>query len=207
MHAGMLRLYCSAATPDFIHASTSLILNFHSLPIFAAGMPLLSIQASTVSRLTPRYSQISFMEHQRSMQASIDKPSLSGKYILSQTSYYEVCLKSTIFEGLCGIKKFIFDFNVLATNEVVSTVPCPQVQRYPCPRSAKPAVILAHPRRQSLRPFFCRSKRDINRIALPVSPVSRAGRYNTLHLASKVVCQKGGAGPLWKPPVLSACWP
>ena len=73
---------------------------------------------------------------------------------------------------------------------------------YPCPRSAKPAVILAHPRRQSLRPFFCRSKQDINRIARPASPVSRAGRYNTLHLASKVVCQRGGIGPLWKPPVL-----
>ena len=51
-------------------------------------------------------------------------------------------------------------------------------------------------------PFFCRSKQDINRIARPASPVSHAGRYNTLHLASKVVCQKGGAGPLWKPPVL-----
>ena len=73
---------------------------------------------------------------------------------------------------------------------------------YPCPRSAKPAVILAHPRRQSLLPFFCRSKQDINRIARPASPVSRAGRYNTLHLASKVVCQRGGIGPLWKPPVL-----
>ena len=53
-------------------------------------------------------------------------------------------------------------------------------------------------------PFFCRSKQDINRIARPASPVSHAGRYNTLHLASKVVCQKGGTGPLWKPPVLSA---
>ena len=73
-------------------------------------------------------------------------------------------------------------------------------EAYPCPRSAKPAVILAHPRRQSLRPFFCRSKQDINRIARPASPVSRAGRYNTLHLASKVVCQRGGIGPLWKPP-------
>ena len=29
--------YFSAATPDFIHASTSLILNFHSLPIFVGG--------------------------------------------------------------------------------------------------------------------------------------------------------------------------
>lgn len=51
-------------------------------------------------------------------------------------------------------------------------------------------------------PFFCRSKQDINRIARPASPVSHAGRYNTLHLASKVVCQRGGTGPLWKPPVL-----
>ena len=51
-------------------------------------------------------------------------------------------------------------------------------------------------------PFFCRSKQDINRIARPASPVSHAGRYNTLHLASKVVCQRGGIGPLWKPPVL-----
>ena len=68
-------------------------------------------------------------------------------------------------------------------------------EAYPCPRSAKPAVILAHSRRQSLRPFFCRSKQDINRIARPASPVSHAGRYNTLHLASKVVCQRGGIGP------------
>ena len=29
----------------------------------------------------------------------------------------------------------------------------------------------------------------------PVSPVSRASRYNTLHLASKVVCQRGGISP------------
>lgn len=39
----------------------------------------------------------------------------------------------------------------------------------------------------------------------PASPVSRASRYNTLHLASKAVCQRGGHAPLWKPPVLSAC--
>ena len=80
-------------------------------------------------------------------------------------------------------------------------------EAYPCPRSAKPAVILAHSRRQSLRPFFCRSKQDINRIARPASPVSHAGRYNTLHLASKVVCQRGPVSPLWKPPVLPVCWP
>lgn len=63
--------YFSAATPDFIQASTSLILNFQSLPIFMAGISLFSIQARTVSRLTPRYSQISFMEYQRSTSKSI----------------------------------------------------------------------------------------------------------------------------------------
>lgn len=66
--------YLSAAAPDFIQVSTSLILNFHSLPIFVAGISLLAIQASTVSRLTPRYSQISFIEYQRSMLESILKP-------------------------------------------------------------------------------------------------------------------------------------
>ena len=69
----MLR-YFSAATPDFIQASTSLILNFHSLPIFVAGISLFSIHAKTVSRLTPRYSQISFIEHQRSTFKSIFRP-------------------------------------------------------------------------------------------------------------------------------------
>jgi hypothetical protein len=35
--------YFSAATPDFIKVSTSLILNFYNLPIFVAGIALLSI--------------------------------------------------------------------------------------------------------------------------------------------------------------------
>ena len=52
--------------PDFIQASTSLTLNFHSLPIFAAGILRRSIQSRTVSRLTPKYSIISFIEYQRS---------------------------------------------------------------------------------------------------------------------------------------------
>ena len=33
----------------------------------------------------------------------------------------------------------------------------------------------------------------------PASPVSCASRYNTLHLASKVVCQRGPAAPLETP--------
>ena len=40
----------------------------------------------------------------------------------------------------------------------------------------------------------------------PVSPVSRASRYNTLHLASKVVCQRGHKPPLETPGFVSA-WP
>ena len=63
------------------------------------------------------------------------------------------------------------------------------------------------PRPHPLRPFPCRSKRDTNCVALPASPVSRAGRYNTLHLASKVMCQRGPVSPFWKPPVLPVCWP
>jgi len=63
------------------------------------------------------------------------------------------------------------------------------------------------PRPHPLRPFPCQSKRDTNCVALPASPVSRAGRYNTLHLASKVMCQRGPVSPFWKPPVLPVCWP
>ena len=37
----------------------------------------------------------------------------------------------------------------------------------------------------------------------PASPASRASRYNTLHLASKVVCQRV---PLWKPGFVGV-WP
>ena len=48
--------------------------------IFAAGIFLFSIQASTVSRLTPRYSQISFIEYQRSMVGSMEVSSLSGGF-------------------------------------------------------------------------------------------------------------------------------
>ena len=40
------------------------------------------------------------------------------------------------------------------------------------------------------RPFSCRCKRGA-KATHPASPVSRASRYNTLHLASKVVCQGG----------------
>ena len=74
------RLKAEGATPDFIQASTSLTLNFQRRPIFAAGILLFSIQASTVSRLTPRYSQISFIEYQRSMVGSIKMSSLSGGF-------------------------------------------------------------------------------------------------------------------------------
>ena len=34
----------------------------------------------------------------------------------------------------------------------------------------------------------------------PVSPVSHASRYNTLHFASQSRVPNGGFAPLWKPP-------
>ena len=40
----------------------------------------------------------------------------------------------------------------------------------------------------------------------PVSPVSRASRYNTLHLASKVVCQRVHKPPLETPDFVGV-WP
>lgn len=92
--------YLSAATPDFIHASTSLILNFHSLPILAAGISLRSIQSRTVSRLTPKYSIISFIEYQRSRLLSIVKPSVFTKiqyYNIYYTTFFEIS------QGLIGV--------------------------------------------------------------------------------------------------------
>lgn len=98
--------YFSAATPDFIQASTSLILNFHSLPIFVAGISLLSIQASTVSRLTPRYSQISFMEYQRSIFESIFSPHFQVDIKIHNKVYHKISRISMIFADLCRIKSF-----------------------------------------------------------------------------------------------------
>ena len=47
-----------------------------------------------------------------------------------------------------------------------------------------------------IQPVFLRSKRA-HKVLHPVSPVSHASRYNTLHFASKVVCQ--GASPFGNP--------
>lgn len=52
---------------------------------------------------------------------------------------------------------------------------------------------------------FPASASGVQTASHPAFPVSRASRYNTLHLASKVVCQRGDQAPLWKPLVLSAC--
>ena len=41
----------------------------------------------------------------------------------------------------------------------------------------------------------------------PVSPVTRDSRYNTLHLASKVVCQRGGIAPPLETPGFVSEWP
>lgn len=92
--------YLSAAIPDFIQASISLTLNFQRRPIFAAGIFLLSIQSSTVSRLTPRYSHISFIEYQRSMLESIRFSSLSDSYNNTSLVYHTECLKAMIIADL-----------------------------------------------------------------------------------------------------------
>ena len=65
-----------ASLSDDNHASISLILNFQRRPIFVAGIFRFSIQLRTVSRLTPRYSVISRIEYQRSIEDSIRFSSL-----------------------------------------------------------------------------------------------------------------------------------
>ena len=73
---------------------------------------------------------------------------------------------------------------------------------YTCRRSPKTDRLFVRSRSQKPRPFSCRCKRGA-KAPHPASPVSRASRYNTLHLASKVVCQRGENSPLWKPPPTS----
>ena len=71
---------------------------------FAAGIFLFSIQSSTVSRLTPRYSQISFVEYQRSMLESIRFSSLSDSCNYTNLAYHTERLKAMIIAGftLCN---------------------------------------------------------------------------------------------------------
>lgn len=69
---------------------------------------------------------------------------------------------------------------------------------YTCRRSPKTDRLFVRSRSQNPRPFSCRGKRGA-KAPHPASPGSRASRYNTLHLASKVVCQRGPAAPLETP--------
>lgn len=69
---------------------------------------------------------------------------------------------------------------------------------YTCRRSPKTDRLFVRSRSQKPRPFSCRCKRGA-KATHPASPVSRASRYNTLHLASKVVCQRGDTPPFGNP--------
>ena len=51
-------------------------------------------------------------------------------------------------------------------------------------------------------PFFCRAKRAFPSGKTLILPISRDSRYNTLHFASKVVCQRD---TLWKPFFVGVC--
>lgn len=76
---------------------------------------------------------------------------------------------------------------------------------YTCRRSPKTDRRFVRSRSQNPRPFSCRCKRGA-KATHPASPVSRASRYNTLHLASKVVCQRGDTPPFGTPPGLVDVW-
>lgn len=67
---------------------------------------------------------------------------------------------------------------------------------YTCRHSRNRTGFLLTSVHKNLSAFLPR-KTGVGTHPTPVFPVSRAIRYNTLHLASKVVCQRV---PLWKPP-------
>lgn len=69
---------------------------------------------------------------------------------------------------------------------------------YTCRRSPETDWLFVRSRSQEPRPFSCRCKRGA-KATHPASPVSRASRYNTLHLACKVVFQRGRAAPFGNP--------
>ena len=61
---------------------------------------------------------------------------------------------------------------------------------YTCRRSLKPARFLFIPIHKNSA-CFPAGANGAQKAPHPVSPVSHASRYNTLHFASKVVCQRG----------------
>ena len=65
---------------------------------------------------------------------------------------------------------------------------------YTCRRSPKTDRLFVRSRSQKPRPFSCRCKRGA-KAPHPASPVSRAGRYNTLHFASQSRVPKWGSLP------------
>lgn len=76
---------------------------------------------------------------------------------------------------------------------------------YTCRRSCHRTGFCSLPVTKS-RPLPCRSTRACQSHDTPGLPVSRASRYNTLHLAAQGRVPRGvPLPPLWKPPVFSVC--
>ena len=72
---------------------------------------------------------------------------------------------------------------------------------YPCYHSRNRPVFCSFPSAKTC-PFSCRVKRAFPSGETLILPASRASRYNTLHFASKVVCQRD---TLWKPYFAGVC--
>ena len=72
---------------------------------------------------------------------------------------------------------------------------------YTCCHSRNRPVFCSVPSAKTC-PFFCRAKRAFPSGKTLILPISRDSRYNTLHFASKVVCQRV---PLWKPYFVGVC--
>ncbi len=100
----------------------------------------------------------------------------------------EFCRMHTLSKTLlCSFALSVFGFLYLLFRRQVSDH---KTLSYTCRRSLKTARFFAHSHSQKFSLFSCRSN-GAHGAPHPVFPVSHANRYNTLHFASKVVCQRG----------------
>ena len=130
--------------------------------------------------------------------ANLDRPA-RVRFVVVKAGKPQGCLPASFdfgCRGWCSSRQRLAETYLISM--YVSTRGTRDGGLYTCRRSPKTDRLFVRPRSQNPRPFSCRCKRGA-KTTRPASPVSRASRYNTLHLASKVVCQRGPAAPFGNP--------
>lgn len=134
--------------------------------------------------------------------ANLDRPA-RVRFVVIKAGKPQGCLPASFdfgCRGWCSSRQRLAETYLISM--YVSTRGTRNGGLYTCRRSPKMDRLFVRSRSQKSRPFSCRCKLGA-KAPHPASPVSRTSRYNTLHLASKVVCQRGENSPLWKPPPTS----